>query len=213
MQNNKPTRILRNAKLGLAGLALFSLPYITGCENDDRTEVKEGLGAAQTTSEYAEIVQVEAEADDSYIAESEDNSEGQTLGSNRKKGKKATVSAGGGTFRSNASGGIARHFSAGGSASYAVKLTPNKAYTVSAGYSNDDTGAGDLIAFYLNGSEIGRFTTQSTGSGGNGWNNFIRSPEISFTTGDSRKNRLEVKVLRDDGWGVELDNFYFLPVR
>ena len=83
--------------------------------------------------------------------------------------------AGGGNFRSEASGGATKFLRAGDSASYSVRLTPNKAYTISVRYSNDDTGKGDDIAFYMNGSEIGRIHTTSTGSGGNGWNNFIKN--------------------------------------
>ena len=74
-------------------------------------------------------------------------------------------------------------------------------------YSNDNIDAGPLetIEFFINGSHIGAFEAQDTGSGGLGWNIFAFSPVFFSGPLQAGDHLLETMVTGGDGFGVEID--------
>lgn len=83
-------------------------------------------------------------------------------------------------MRSNASKARTWNMIQGESADYAVDLRQGTKYSVAGRYSDD--GGRDVIMASVEGREIGRFSTTSTGGWGAGWNNFVFSPNFYFTT-------------------------------
>lgn len=107
--------------------------------------------------------------------------------------------------RSQASGGAVWHLeNLDDSVTYLINLTVPGSYELRLRYSNDDTGFGDRLRISTpSRNEV--LVTQDTGSGGQGWNNFVESPRIFL--GEYTPGFLWIRLTLEetDGYGVDLD--------
>lgn len=191
---------------GVLATALYMSPLITGCENSS--------SSSDDTNDVAQVAATNS-TETSYSGSTENNNSSTDSGNNESSYDYSfiQIDAGDGMPRGNASDGYVLHLSSGGSATYTFRPARNAIYQLNLTYSNDDTGVGDNIAVSLNGNPAAQFHTISTGSGGNGWNNFTNTPSISITTSDLEEQTLTLTLTSTDGWGVEIDTLNLYQVQ
>ena len=126
-----------------------------------------------------------------------------TVGSHLLEGEDAT-GAGAWAWEGNASGLKTRRFTeSGGQIAWSFDVATGTTFDVSLDYSND--GPSDTLAVSVDGTELRRFTTISTGSGGFGWNNFEKAPVASGLLLAAGTHTAGVTVVDCDFYGVEVD--------
>ncbi len=86
---------------------------------------------------------------------------------------------------------------------WSFSVASNAAFSVALDYSND--GPPDTLAVALDGVELGRFETVTTGSGGGGWNNFVSQSITSAIWLARGGHTAQVTVVYCDPYGVEVD--------
>lgn len=97
----------------------------------------------------------------------------------------------------------------GAAAEYSANYGADGTYVLQVRYSNDDAGKCDDIIVMVGGMPVGKFHSKNTrkeGSrAGDGWNEFIESPEI--TLGNLAAGEHTIGLLVDDGdaFGIEID--------
>ena len=104
--------------------------------------------------------------------------------------------------RSNASGQKTVWLRVGEKRNWSFSFDGQGQYAVSFGYSND--GPADTVAVSLDNVQVGQCVTQSTGSGGSGWNQFAVCP-IGKVTLSPGRHTVTVKAVKTDSYGVEID--------
>jgi hypothetical protein len=73
-------------------------------------------------------------------------------------------------------------------------------------YSNDNFGPSEIVAVSINGNFVGQFIANSTGSFGEGWNNFFDSPYLgNILLQPNTRYSLTIAVSGGDGRGIEID--------
>lgn len=93
----------------------------------------------------------------------------------------------------------------GGEASWEIIIPATGDYSLVVRYSNDDTGVLDDISVRVNGSQVGGFESEDTGSGGSGWNVFVESPAIPLGQLAAGTVTLSLRLDAHDGFGIEYD--------
>ena len=90
-------------------------------------------------------------------------------------------------------------FEAGGTASYTMVVS----------YSNDSVGPGETVRIEVDGTEVGQFEAEATGTTGNetgpGWDVFLPSPPLDGIVLEPGTHEIRIVVEDGDDLGVEID--------
>ena len=78
-------------------------------------------------------------------------------------------------------------------------------YNVFVRYSNDNFGPTETVTVNLDGSTVGQFSAEDTGSEGHGWVEFRISPLLGLVSLSSGKHKITVVISGGDGYGIEID--------
>jgi len=90
--------------------------------------------------------------------------------------------------------------------SFAICPGANAIYNVRVRYSNDNFGSTESVTVNFDDALVGRFSAQSTGTFGQGWNNFVESSNLGPVTLAPGNHRISISVSGGDGFGIEIDS-------
>ena len=107
--------------------------------------------------------------------------------------------------RSNAWGDETVWLHSGESRTMTFSSPSGDAAVLSVRYSNDNSGASETVTLLYDGIEVDSFVAEDTGDGGNGWNAFVWSKEMSTSALTSGDHSVTVAVAGGDGFGIEID--------